>query len=260
MVAFAITFLEKAARTWWRFEKKRNPPELVKKVLASWDTFKNILINQFKVVDAYELAREKLRTLKQVKSVVEYTERFNTLCLDIPDLSASERMDRYISGLKPEIYAKVRLEKPKTFEDMVSLAQQFDSHVYNTKKVFERESKAVKYKTSSKNGYRKSFKSTRKYNSGSAPMDLNAVADDSDADENHNYDSAGSVTDSEDGELAAIQARVPNVSPEEVERCRRKGLCIRCKQPGHYARYCRNPAKKLSNGHSQKKQGKGQAQ
>lgn len=38
---------------------------------------------------------------------------------------------------------------------------------------------------------------------------------------------------------------VPGVSKAEFERCRREGLCLRCKQPGHIARECPKSAGNL---------------
>jgi len=35
---------------------------------------------------------------------------------------------------------------------------------------------------------------------------------------------------------------VPGVSKADYERCRREGLCLKCKQPGHVARECSQQA------------------
>ena len=35
-------------------------------------------------------------------------------------------------------------------------------------------------------------------------------------------------------------SRVPNVSKEDYERCRREGRCLNCKQKDHVARDCKN--------------------
>ena len=35
-------------------------------------------------------------------------------------------------------------------------------------------------------------------------------------------------------------AKVPNVTAEEVRICRERGLCIKCKKPGHLARDCKH--------------------
>lgn len=36
-------------------------------------------------------------------------------------------------------------------------------------------------------------------------------------------------------------AKVPGISKEDYERCRRENRCLRCKQPGHVARDCNKP-------------------
>jgi hypothetical protein len=40
-------------------------------------------------------------------------------------------------------------------------------------------------------------------------------------------------------------AKVPGVTKEEFERCRKEGLCLKCKEPGHLARDCNKSVQHL---------------
>jgi hypothetical protein len=54
------------------------------------------------------------------------------------------------------------------------------------------------------------------------------------------------------------QQFAPSMSREEYERCRRNGLCLKCKQPGHTARFCvdGNNNKRTQSNHNNKSMGK----
>jgi hypothetical protein len=39
--------------------------------------------------------------------------------------------------------------------------------------------------------------------------------------------------------------KVPGISKEEYERCRKEGLCLKCKQSGHLARDCTKAVQRL---------------
>lgn len=47
------------------------------------------------------------------------------------------------------------------------------------------------------------------------------------------------------GAASGSSAKVPGVSKEEFERCRKEGLCLKCKEPGHLARDCSKPVRHL---------------
>ena len=52
-------------------------------------------------------ARDRLVRLRQTTTVVAYTESFHELCSQISDLHETERLDKYIRGLKPAIQYQV---------------------------------------------------------------------------------------------------------------------------------------------------------
>ena len=47
------------------------------------------------------------------------------------------------------------------------------------------------------------------------------------------------------GRSASSSTKVPGVTKEEFERCRKEGLCLKCKESGHLARDCDKAVKPL---------------
>jgi hypothetical protein len=194
------------------------------------------LISQFKPVNSSKVARDKLAGMRQFGSVSKYNFEFTALCLEIDDISESEKLDRYIRGLKYSIKEKVELEEPTTLAEAMSKAQRIDSITYYSR-----------HGSSSSSG--------NKYSGGSnsyKPMELGAVEEsssgDGDVDEASN-DSGDQLNAVSSGRKPISRAQ--QLSREEFARCMKNKLCLRCKKPGHISRNC-----KVSSNHA----GKGRAQ
>ena len=99
-VQYATTLLRENAMVWWRNHMHtcrvsgRTP-------ISTWDAFKFALEQQFKPINTTILARDKLRVYIQTKSVQQYIREFQTILLDIPDMSELERFYHFLQGLKP---------------------------------------------------------------------------------------------------------------------------------------------------------------
>ena len=72
-----------------------------KTLISTWDAFKFALEQQFKPINTTILARDKLTVCVQTKSVQQYIREFQTILLDIPDMSELERYYHFLQGLKP---------------------------------------------------------------------------------------------------------------------------------------------------------------
>ena len=94
---------------------------------TNWAEFAIGLRRQFEPVNAVRVARDKLARLRQDKSVQDYTARFRTLVLQVPDMSEAELMDRFIRGLKPAAQRELELHPPATFDDAVILTERVDA-------------------------------------------------------------------------------------------------------------------------------------
>jgi hypothetical protein len=155
------------------------------------------------------------------------------LKLEITDMSEAEAKDRYMRGLKAHVFRKVRMENPKTLNETVRMAQQFDEAVFNCRQAF-----------------------------GGPPRDPNAMEIDMMSEDDQDYSSVeesenedDALDDTLDNTLHAMKnrSRSSKRSPKKVfknksqdskmnynekVRCMQGRLCFKCKKPGHRIRDC----------------------
>ncbi|CAI5982158.1 unnamed protein product [Closterium sp. NIES-64] len=81
----------------------------------------------FEPVNSIERARDNLAELCQHRSVAEYINRFRELVLEIPEIPAAEQMDKFKRGLKPKIRTEVELRGATTLDEMIRVAERFDT-------------------------------------------------------------------------------------------------------------------------------------
>src|SRR5262249_52925317 len=94
-IDLAVGYLREEAIGWWKVYQRDNPGKV-----TTWEEFKTTLNLAFYPVDSIRIARDKLASLRQTTSVQVYAEKFRDLELQIPDLAASEKIDKFIRGLK----------------------------------------------------------------------------------------------------------------------------------------------------------------
>ncbi|CAI5995185.1 unnamed protein product [Closterium sp. NIES-64] len=82
---------------------------------------------KFEPANAIERARDNLDDLRQHRSVAEYINRFRELVLEIPDIPAAEQMDKFKRGVKPKIRTEVELHGATVFDEMIRVAERFDT-------------------------------------------------------------------------------------------------------------------------------------
>ncbi len=122
-ITFAASLLKGAAATWWRALASTQPGQLP----ATWQDFCTLMKAQFQPINSVKIARDKLAVLKQVGSVRDYAFRFRTLLLEIPSMAESEKLDRFVRGLKPAVRREVELRDPQVLDDANKHADLFDS-------------------------------------------------------------------------------------------------------------------------------------
>ncbi|MGN6618759.1 MAG: hypothetical protein ACTHJ5_16415, partial [Ilyomonas sp.] len=231
-VAYAASSLQGPAATWWRAHVlQAATPNSGVHLITTWQEFSDRIIAQFKPVNSETVARDRLFALKQLRSVISYVYEFNLLCLDIPNISESEKLDKFVRGLKSHVQRAVLIEDPLTVNEAMAVAQRIDSIYYR--------SNTMNYKDDGGDGNQRN---KRRGNNGYAPMEL---------------DNVEMVDVNAPAIVNAIHVNNPvrnkQLSPEDKKRCRINKLCFNCKQPGHISRNC---PKKINNKH----QGKGKAQ
>ncbi|KAG0741236.1 hypothetical protein G6F22_005145 [Rhizopus arrhizus] len=115
-ILYAVTLLRGDALIWWnQYKTSRITPE-------DWPTFKNVLENEFKPVNATQAARDKMAALTQRTNVASYINEFRSLQLQIKDMSSGDALDRFVRGLKSQLRVMVRSRFPHSLESAESIA------------------------------------------------------------------------------------------------------------------------------------------
>ncbi|CAI7904759.1 unnamed protein product [Closterium sp. NIES-53] len=92
----------------------------------TWDKWCAGLRAQFDPIAASIAARQKLRTWRQLGSVQDYTSGFLALCEQAGYMHKSERIDRYIGGLKHDIAQEIQLRGVTDFQEILAMAEKLD--------------------------------------------------------------------------------------------------------------------------------------
>jgi hypothetical protein len=95
------------------------------------------LIAHFSPVDESDEARIAIAKLRQHGPVTGYIRQFRALSLQVPDLvEDGEGRIAFITGLKPALQAEVRLRRPTTLLQAMSLAVSADAPVWRRERAF----------------------------------------------------------------------------------------------------------------------------
>ncbi|CAI7867713.1 unnamed protein product [Closterium sp. NIES-53] len=92
----------------------------------TWDAWCAGLRTRFEPIAASIAARQKLRTWRQLGSVQDYTSGFLALCEQVGYMHESERIDRYIGGLKHDIAQEIQLRGITDFQEILVMAEKLD--------------------------------------------------------------------------------------------------------------------------------------
>ena len=232
-VAYAGALLHHSAAQWWR---------RVKPTIHTWTAFRTAFIQQYQPLRADDTARLALYRLQQTKSVAAYIDAFTRYLNDVIDMSEKDQLLLFQQGLKPDIRNEVRIQHPKTLSEAMSWAQQADMAWQHDKRTAFRSSSMHRQPYSSiPASYRNSFRSMPA--DAPVPMELGSMEAELPA--------VREVADPLDTSVAVNAMQVhnqpqrtrhyaPTLSRQEFDRCRQLGICFRCKQPGHTARFCTN--------------------
>jgi hypothetical protein len=201
-IPFAASFLTDHAATWWRHQYRN----LGYHGDYGWPEFIRGLRDQFCPVDAEQQARNALYTLKQTTSVAKYIHEFQNIILDIPGMLERDKIDRFLRGLKSDLYERVALQLPTTLGEACRLANLIDTIRYQAK--LQNNTKFLRSSPEARGPYPNPIQtSTRnEQNNGVIPMDIDVV-------------------------------RKPLTNTER-ENLRKNGGCFYCRERGHLAKNC----------------------
>lgn len=165
-----------------------------------------------------EKARAKLRAIKYKGSVSALVTLIDRLCLHIPNISESERIDRFTAALPSEIRVPLAVQTPGT----VSYAELCDKA--------ERIDHAIK-------GAKESQPSTSRGGS-STPMEVNALSPSKFVPKGKPKGKPAQEPKPQAPKADGQAAKLPKLTPEEKERLKEQGLCFRCRVGKHTALEC----------------------
>ena len=159
-VRHAAMFLKGRAAEWWDTEDKSTGVE------NSWDQFVERLRERYRPMQAAVVARERLRRLKQTGTVSAFADVFQKELTPIKDMSASDQIFNFVSGLSSVAVAnKVREKEPKTLHEAMDAAVRADVFL-----------SAGRSGHSQMHFGGRSHQSAASSGSVSVPMDVNALA------------------------------------------------------------------------------------
>ena len=94
-----------AARWMDRLEVRGNAP-------TTFPEFEKLFLDQYAPLDDKNVARDKLRELRQRNTVQEYITAFDNIVVALPDLAKDDAIHAFIYGLKPRLKGFVKA-KPR---------------------------------------------------------------------------------------------------------------------------------------------------
>ena len=238
-VRHAAFYLKGRAGEWWEAEDKATG------ILDSWDMFVERLHERYRPMHAPLVARQRLDRLKQTGSVSAYADLFQRELTPIKDMSVSDQIFRFVQGLSSAFVAsKVSEQMPTTLHQAMDLAIRAEAY--------------------GRKGH-SSYSSRSHHLGNSDAMDLSVLAALEEADEaNPASRTGGSASNSNivdalaarlgevmQHQLAALQqstssteqlnamnARVPGLKHQEMERLMKEGRCFYCREQGHMKQAC----------------------
>ena len=222
-VQYAGSLLRGPALVWFR--TMCSTPEHLE-FIKVWSTFCSELKANFRPSNLIKLARDRLAYMRQSgPSVREYIREFRTVCLDIPSMSADEKLDRFTRGLKSHIRREVELKEPTTFDEAVKLAEKLDSA--------QRSSSSSYQQQSGYSGRTSGRYSDRHDSDGPAPMDLNAVHTHRPPPQHRQGQRMGHNRSQSPG-----RPQFTRLTPELRAKLMAEGKCLYCREAGHFIDNC----------------------
>jgi Retrotransposon gag protein/Zinc knuckle len=200
-ILYVGSYLEGAASDWWRYKMQllqANP------VPYTWVNFQFDLLARFQPLAEDDVARQKLRRLRQRDYIRAYVQVFNETVLQIQNMDEGTKVDNFLFGLRPDSRRWVRLQKPTTLEAAMTRAEEYEAMELQDKANDQALHKRVQERQKPRND---SFRQS----TGPEPM-----------------------------QLGATNGNTSRSSEKDSSQNRSVRTCFKCGKPGHIARECRS--------------------
>jgi hypothetical protein len=236
-IAYLATFLDDKAASWWNSCVGAAPPHLRSTGgFSSFDEFAAALRDRLGVPRADDVARDKLATLRQRTSVLDYNDEFTRLIREVPYRHPSDLRHDYMRGLKPAIKQLLAGKVPPemSWQDISRLAHDCDTILMHDRRSLPDRSRSDRIPPAAPAPAR----------SGPTPMDLGvATASSSRVPPSHRssspYPRQGRSSSSASS-LASSSVSKPlaPLTPAERDYLRANNGCFRCRKLGHFYDQC----------------------
>lgn len=121
-VTLATLCLEDDAMLWWRGCQEEMGRGT--RVINTWEDFKMELKRQFDPMNDELGVMKRLRSLRHTETVKDYIKAYNSLMLEVPDMSEKERLLYFMDGLQP--WAKRELRR-RNVQDLPTAIREAES-------------------------------------------------------------------------------------------------------------------------------------
>jgi hypothetical protein len=237
VVPFVATHFRDAASVWYDNICQQ---EAHKTDMQNWHAFKQLFLDNFQPVEASRTARSTLYHLKQRGSVADYCDVFRSYLNQINKMEIDDQIFLFLNGLNPTIAKEVNMQQPKTLAQAMSIAQRADveGRMYS-------------------NQTRRAWHANPPYRfnpptfpgptmnvpmAAPVPMELGNIQHE----DVYEQEPVEQPNMERQNQLFVMQRPRQNVSREQLEQMKQKGLCFRCGLPGHVARNCSSMQQQVS--------------
>ncbi|XP_025887488.1 uncharacterized protein [Solanum lycopersicum] len=114
-------YLTGDAKIWWRTRNEDDVSVGCPRI-DTWDKLIKEMRNQFLPSNAYWIARDKLKRLRQTGSVREYNKEFTSVMLDIQNMSDEDKLHNFISGMQGWAQNELRRQNVKDLPGAITAA------------------------------------------------------------------------------------------------------------------------------------------
>ncbi|KAH9650428.1 hypothetical protein KPL70_026388 [Citrus sinensis] len=132
-VVLASFHLEGEANQWWQWLRRSYQEE---GRVVTWEIFMEELWARFGPTDCEDFD-EALSRVEQTDSLREYQKEFERLGNRVHGWSQKALVGTFMGGLKPEIAEDIRMFRPRTLKEAISLARMKDDQITRQRRLFQ---------------------------------------------------------------------------------------------------------------------------